>query len=336
MDRLLTHVDPAGDGINREFRLARQVGVIADQIAIQSQCGTAQTADSGLKSGVATGIPAGVEVGKAVEGIGVLRLIAEDMFGTKPDTAAAGKDFVADGLLDRIGVTAGIGLGKGDAHLHRAAGVHRVHVAKQGLAHRQHADHVFENFAHLPLGAKRIDALGIALACRRVDGERGPHHKLGDQQLGRPRVDLLPGDLAKARHHGVGLIGRLLLCHRQHGTDVVIVDCHSLGSERRHHIVGPPLLVDHMAGQKPHDAALHVRRLARLHGWRGRLFGGHCRARCVARCRGRSGVAGTAGQQQGDQQRQRAHGGGNRKERERHRISGTEAGGKPARRRAHT
>ncbi len=108
------------------------------------------------------------------------------MLGAKPDAAATGKDFVADGILDWIGVATGVGLGKGDAHLHRATGMHRVEVAKQRLAHRQHADHVFEDFTHLPLGSQLVDPLGIALTGRRVDGERGPHHKLRDQQLGCP------------------------------------------------------------------------------------------------------------------------------------------------------
>ena len=138
------------------------------------------------------------------------------MFGAKPDAAPAGEHLVADGLLDRIRITAGVGLGEGDADLHGAAGAHRIEVAKQLLAHGHGPYHILEDLAHLPLGAKGIDARGIALASGRLDGERRAHHEFGDQQLGGPGVDLLPGYLAKTGHHGIRLIGGLLLRHRQH------------------------------------------------------------------------------------------------------------------------
>ncbi|MNZ42741.1 hypothetical protein D3C78_603240 [compost metagenome] len=216
VDGLLAHVDAAGDAVHRELRLAGQVGVIADQIPVQGQGLAADPAHRGLEGGVAARIPARIEVGETVEGVRVVGGITEDVFGAKPDAPATGEDFVADGLLDGIGVATGVGLGEGHAHLHGAPGAHRVEVAKELLAHGHGPYHVLEDLAHLPLGAKGIDARGVGFARRGLDGEGGAYHELGDQQLGRPGIDLLPGYLAKAGHHGIRLIGGLLLRHRQH------------------------------------------------------------------------------------------------------------------------
>ncbi len=215
---------------------------------------------------------------------------------------------MANGILDGIGVATGICLGKGDAHLHGAAGMHRVHVAKQRLAHGHHADHVFEDLAHLPLGAKLVDALGIALAGGGLDAKGRAHHEFRDQQLGGAGIYLLPGNLAKARHHWVGLIGGLLLGHRQHSADIVIAYRHSLRRERRHHIIGPALLVWHLTRQEPHYAALHVCRFAWLHG--DRLFGLLGAHGDILL--GRRRVAGTPGKQQDGKERQDGEPSGNK------------------------
>ena len=37
MNGLLAHVDPAGDAVDREFGLARQVRVVTDEIPVQGQ-----------------------------------------------------------------------------------------------------------------------------------------------------------------------------------------------------------------------------------------------------------------------------------------------------------
>jgi len=299
VDGLLAHVDPAGDAVNRELGLARQVRVVANQIPVQGQGLAADPADRRLEGSIAARVPARIEVGEAIEGIRVVGRIAEDVSGAKPDAPAAGEDFVADGLLHGIGVAAGVGLGEGDADLHGAAGAHRVEVAEELPAHGHRTYHVLEDLAHLPLGTKGIDARGIGLAGGGLDGERRAHHELGDEQLGRPSVDLLPGNLAKAGHHGIGLVGGLLLRHRQHAADVVIAHRQPLARERRHHVVGPARLVGYLARQEAHYAALHVRRLARLHGLG--LLGDGC-----GLLHGRRRLAGTPRQQCGHQQRQSA------------------------------
>ncbi len=291
VNSLLAHVDAAGDAVHCELGLAGQIGVVADEIPVQGQGLATHPAYRRLEGRIAARVPARIEVGEAIEGIRVVGGIAEDVFGAKPDAAPTSEHLVANGLLHGIGVATGVGFGKGDAHLHGTAGAHRVEVAKELLAHGDAAYHVFEDLAHLPLGAKLVDTLGIALAGGGLDGEGRAHHELGDQQLAGPGIDLLPGNLVEVGHHGVRLIGRLLLSHRQHAADVVIAHRQPLGGERRHHVIGPARLVHHAARQEAHDAALHIGRFLRLH----RLGNGAPRRRRRA---GRGGrLAGTTRQQ---------------------------------------
>jgi len=57
-------------------------------------------------------------------------------------------------------------LGKCNAHLHWAAGAHRVAVGKERFARGHHVDKVFEDLAQILFRRGRVDSLGVALPIR--------------------------------------------------------------------------------------------------------------------------------------------------------------------------
>ncbi len=86
------------------------------------------------------------------------------MFGTKPDATATAEHLATNGTVNRPRIARSVRFGKGDADLHRPAGMHRIQVAKQRLPHRHHIDKVIKNFAQLFLIAHFIEALGVTFA----------------------------------------------------------------------------------------------------------------------------------------------------------------------------
>ncbi|MNE82254.1 hypothetical protein D3C80_1789650 [compost metagenome] len=90
--------------------------------------------------------------------------IAQQVGDTEVHTAAPGEHLLADGALDRIGIALRIGFGKGDAHLHRAAGMHGVEVAEQLLTQGHHANEVVEDHAQFLFRAHTAETLLIGLA----------------------------------------------------------------------------------------------------------------------------------------------------------------------------
>ncbi|MNP50446.1 hypothetical protein D3C76_1447110 [compost metagenome] len=82
-------------------------------------------------------------------------------------------------------------------------------------------------------------------------------------RLGRPAIDLIPGDLAQPWHAGIHLESRLLLGDRQHRTEVLRGRCDVLRSKRGVDVRGPPLAIDGFGRQQAHDLRLDLGGLAR-------------------------------------------------------------------------
>ncbi len=163
-------------------------------------------------------------------------------------------------------------LGKGDADLHRPAGMHRVKGAEQLLPHRHHIDKIVKDGAKLFFGFHRIQPVAVALAVGRGNFKGRMHHKRRDVQLLCPAINLLPGDLIEPRHRGIGLIERLLLGHCQYRADVLLGGGDFLAVEgfcqRRR-----PLVAILHAGRHflPHHAC-HINRFFALFQRGGALF----------------------------------------------------------------
>ena len=101
-----------------------------NQVAIQFQRDAGRQGHRVLESGVAAGIAACVEVGVAEYGLLVICRILQKVGDAKIHAASPCKYFAAKAMVERIGigVLLGVCLGKADAHLHGAAGTHRVAV----------------------------------------------------------------------------------------------------------------------------------------------------------------------------------------------------------------
>ena len=143
----------------------------------------------------------------------------------------------------RVRVVPRLFLGKGDADLHRAAGVHRVQAAEQAFTQGHHANEVIEDRAQLPLGTGGIQALVVGFARGRGDVECTAHEEGGDVQLAGATVDLGACDFGQARHGWVSLEGRFLFSHRQHGTQVFVAGREPLRGKRCIEISGPALAI---------------------------------------------------------------------------------------------
>ncbi|MNZ81045.1 hypothetical protein D3C78_997010 [compost metagenome] len=231
-----------------------------DQVAVQRQRNARGKAYRLLERGVAAGVPAGVEVGEAVQRPRVVGRIPKQVGDAEVHAAAPGEDFLANGALDRIGVALRIGFGEGDAHLHRATGVHRVQAAEQFLAEGHHADEVVEDGAQLLLGAHREQALFVGFAGGRVDLESGAHQQRRHVQATGAPLDFLPGDLRQPRHGRIGLVGGLLLGDRQYRAEVAVAGRDALGGEGGLDIRGPALAVRHLGWHQPDHLGPHFGR----------------------------------------------------------------------------
>ncbi len=175
------------------------------------------------------------------------------MGDTEVHAATAGKDFATDRTIDRVGVILGVFLGKGDADLHRAAGLDRVEVAEQRLTQRHHADEIIEDRAEIFLGARRIEALAISLAVRRAHAQRGSDQGVGNVQSRGAAVDFGAGDAAHVRHRRIDLKGRLLLGNGHHRTQVFSGQRDLLRGKRGMNIRGPCLAIRDSRRHQAHD-----------------------------------------------------------------------------------
>ena len=230
-DSVMAQAQLLAKGPYRQLGGADRVRTRDGQVAIKCQWYARRTADGILKSGIAAGVPARIEVGKAINRLCVVHRITQQVSDAEIHTAASGEDFLADRAGHGVGVLPCAFFGKGDADLHRPAGVYRVQAAKQVFAQWHHADEIIKNGAQLALGAGRIQALIVGFTVGRSDAQGTAHYKLGDMQLAGAAVDFTAGDLAQPRHRRVGLKGRFLLGHSQHGTQVFIGGRQALGSE---------------------------------------------------------------------------------------------------------
>ena len=168
--------------------------------------------------------------------------------------AAPGKDFLADRVGNRVGVVPRPLLGEGNADLHRTAGVHRVQTAKQGFAHRHHANEIIKNGAELAFGAGGIQALVVSFACRGGDIQCAVDQKLRDMQLAGATVDFRAGDLGQARHWRVGLKGGLLLGDGEYRAQVFVAGGQPLGGKSGLDVGGPALAIRCFGRHQLHDA----------------------------------------------------------------------------------
>ncbi|MCY1527744.1 hypothetical protein D9M68_628200 [compost metagenome] len=230
------------------------------QVAVQRQ-GNARSQTHGvLEGGVAAGVPAGVEVGEAIQGRRVAGRIAQQVGDAEIHPATPGEDLLADGALHRIGVLLRIGLGEGDAHLHGAAGMHRVEGAEQLLAQGHHIDEVIEDRAQFLLGARSSEALAVGLARGRIDLQCRVHQEGRHMQPAGAALDFLAGDLPQSRHGRVHLVGGLLFGHRQHRAEVAVARPQLLGGEGRLDIGGPALAVGSLRRQQVDHLGAHLGR----------------------------------------------------------------------------
>ena len=163
-NRCLAHVQLARQRANRTLGLAGLAAAVNDQVAVEGQLDATGTANCGLKRGVATGVPAGIEVGEAVQRFAIAGRVVEQVGDTEIHATATREDFVADRTFPFIGVGPPAVLGKGDADLHRTTGLDRIERAEQLLAERHDAEEVIEDRTQLLFGAHGRETLAIGLA----------------------------------------------------------------------------------------------------------------------------------------------------------------------------
>src|SRR5690606_792128 len=107
-----------------------------DQVAIERQLDARRQAQCLLKRRVATGIPAGVEVGETIQRAAVVSRVVHQMGDAEVHAATTPEHFVASRAFPCLGVVTGASFGEGDADLHRPAGAYRVELAEQLAAQR--------------------------------------------------------------------------------------------------------------------------------------------------------------------------------------------------------
>ena len=129
---------------DRFFSTARLVAAVENHVAIQRQFHARGFTDRILESRITARVPTGVKVGVAIDRRRIARRVVQQMVSAEPQTAAQGKDLLADGAVHLPRVVILMLFGKGDADLHRTAGMNRVKRAKQLLPHRHHTDKVVE------------------------------------------------------------------------------------------------------------------------------------------------------------------------------------------------
>lgn len=235
----IAHVQPAAQRAHRQLRLPWVGGAVVDQVAVQGQACLDQAVQRCLEGRVAAGVMAGVVVCEAVERLGVVHRVAQQMRGAEIHPALAGENGLADGAGAGVRVTAGVLLGEGHRHLHRAAGVNGVEAAKELLAQRRHGDEVVEHLAQFALGAHLSDALGVGGAGGGAQVEGSVDQEARDVGLCSAAVDFFAGDAAQARHLRVGLEVGLLLDDGDDGAEVVWRWVEGLGLEGGLDVGGP-------------------------------------------------------------------------------------------------
>ena len=121
-----------------------------------------------MKGGIAAAVAAGVEVGEAINHLGVGRRIVEQDGAAEIKAAAPGEYFVAYIAGEPVGIGAfpSVLFGKFDTDLHRPGGVHRVGIGQHFLAERQLGDHVVEQRVELLFGFQGVDTLLVTAAVR--------------------------------------------------------------------------------------------------------------------------------------------------------------------------
>ncbi len=194
-----------------------------------------------------------------------------------------GKDFTPDSAIDRPRVAFGMRFGKRNADLHRPAGVDRVEIAEQRLAHRHHIDQVIENSAQLFLTAHFVQPGGVAFTGGRFDLQRGTHQECRHVHLRRTAVDLAPGDFWQTRHRGLGAEVALLIRHGDHRAEVAGAGIDLLSAEGGVDIVAPRRFIADVRRQQPLDLRFDIFRLPhrRLRGF---LAATTCQHQCGDQC----------------------------------------------------
>ncbi|MNO99972.1 hypothetical protein D3C76_917570 [compost metagenome] len=240
-------------GTYRKLGSACRKGAVVDQVAVTGQLDARGQADGVLESRIAAGVPAGIEIGKAVQRFVVVGWIAEQMGDAEIHASAPAEHFLADRTLYRIGIVLGPAFGEVDADLHRPTGVHRVEPAKQCLPQGGHADEIIENRAQLFLRAHLGQALVIGLAGGRVQLQGRIDQQVRHMQLGRSLVDFSAGDPGQPRDLRVYLEGGFLLDDGQYRTQVFIGRGNVLGGKGGIDIGGPAFTVRGFRRHQPDD-----------------------------------------------------------------------------------
>ena len=191
------------------------------------------------------------------------------MHGAEVDPAVTGKDFAPDGAIDRPRVAFGVRFGKRNADLHRSAGVDRVEIAEQRLAHRHHIDQVIEDGTEIFFTAHLVQTGRVAFSGRRFDQQRGTHQEGRDVYFCRPAIDLTPGDFRQARYGGLGAEVALLIRYGDHRTEVTGAGIDLLRAEGSVDIVAPRRFIADVRRQQPLDLRFDIFRLPhrRLRGF---------------------------------------------------------------------